>query len=310
MNPVEPATAAGSVVCILNAHAGSDGAGKVRAQLSELFAATGMPVTIVMAESGDALAVAARQAVAQRCRLVVAAGGDGTVSTVASALAATGIVLGVLPLGTLNHFAKDLKIPLALEAAVATLFAGRVTAVDIGEVNGRRFVNNSSIGLYPTVVRRREGLQAQGSRKWTAFVQAAAYAVLRYARLTVTLDVKGGETVREDTPFVFVGNNRYERSGLRVGERSRLDEGRLWIYRAPRATRAGLLRLALRALLGRPADGDLLQIEAAEFRIVTRRKRIPVATDGEVAILATPLHYRILPHALCVMVPAADQPAA
>jgi diacylglycerol kinase family enzyme len=298
------------VVCILNAHAGSDGARQAQARLSELFAATGASVTIVMAEGGDALRAPAQQAVVQRCRLVIAAGGDGTVSTVASALTGTDIVLGVLPLGTLNHFAKDLKIPLALEAAVATLFSGRVQAVDVGEVNGRRFVNNSSLGLYPAIVRRREGLQAQGSGKWTAFAQASAYALLRYARLTVTLDVKDGETVREETPFVFIGNNRYEFSGLRIGERSRLDEGQLWIYRAPRATRVGLLRLALLALLGRTGDSDLVQSSAEEFRIVTRRKRIHVATDGEVTTLATPLNYRILPRALRVMVPAADQPAA
>jgi diacylglycerol kinase family enzyme len=300
--------AAAPAVCILNAHAGSDGARKAQAQLSELFAATGASVTIVLAEGGDALSAAAQQAVARRCRMVIAAGGDGTVNTVASAVTGTGIVLGVLPLGTLNHFAKDLKIPLALDAAVATLFSGRVVGVDVGEVNGRRFVNNSSLGLYPTIVRRREGLQAQGSGKWTAFAQASAYALLRYARLTVTLDVKDGETVREETPFVFIGNNRYEFSGLRIGERSRLDEGQLWIYRAPRATRVGLLRLALQALIGRPGQNDLVQVAAAEFRIVTRRKRIHVATDGEVTTLATPLHYRILPRALCVMVPVADGP--
>ncbi len=302
--------AAGPIVCILNAQAGSDGARKAHARLSELFSATGTSVSIVVSEGGEALAATARQAVERRCRLVVAAGGDGTVSTVASALAATGIVLGVLPLGTLNHFAKDLGIPLALEAAVATLFAGRAITVDVGEVNGRRFVNNSSLGLYPTIVRRREGLQAQGSGKWTAFVQAAAYALLRYAHLTVTLDVKDGETVREETPFVFIGNNQYECSGLHIGARSRVDEGRLWIYRAPRATRVGLLRLALQALRGRPGNSDLVQISAEEFRIVTHRKRVDVATDGEVTTLTTPLDYRILPGALRVMVPPAGEPAA
>jgi diacylglycerol kinase family enzyme len=299
-----------ATVCILNAQAGSESARKTHAQLGQLFAAAGANVTIVMAEDGDMLRAAAQKAVRQHCDLVIAAGGDGTVSTVASVLTGTDCVLGVLPLGTLNHFAKDLKIPLALDAAVATLFSGRALAIDVGEVNGKRFVNNSSLGLYPTIVRRREGLQAQGSAKWTAFAQACIYALLRYARLTVTLDVKGGETVREDTPFVFIGNNHYAFSGLRIGARDRLDEGRLWIYRAPRATRAGLLRLALQALLGRPGDSALVQAAAEEFRIVTRRKRIHVAADGEVTTLATPLHYRILPRALRVMVPAADEPAA
>jgi diacylglycerol kinase family enzyme len=291
------------IVCILNGKAGAAKALDAEERLGALFTQHGAQATIIVAQEGDDIAALARQAIESGCKFVVAGGGDGTVNAVASVLVDTKTVLGVLPLGTLNHFAKDLKIPLTLDAAVATLFVGRATQVDIGEVNGQRFVNNSSLGLYPTIVRQRESLQARGGGKWGAFARASIHALLRYPRFTMSMQVKG-VTVAEETPFVFIGNNRYEVSGLHLGERSRMDEGRLWIYLAPRATRLKLLGLALQSLIGRPAESDLRIFDAPECRVARRRKHIHVATDGEVTRLVAPLHYRILPGALCVMVPA------
>ena len=86
----------------------------------------------------------------------MAAGGDGTINSVASAVVGSEKSLGVLPFGTMNHFAKDLHIPLDLEGAVNTIVAGHKTKVDVGEVNGRIFLNNSSLGLYPSIVRERQ----------------------------------------------------------------------------------------------------------------------------------------------------------
>ena len=80
---------------------------------------------------------------------VVAAGGDGTINAVAAAIVDADKALGVLPFGTMNHFAKDLNIPLDFDGAIETIVAGHVTRVDVGDVNGRIFVNNSSLGLYP-----------------------------------------------------------------------------------------------------------------------------------------------------------------
>src|SRR5205085_3689399 len=104
-------------------------------------------------------------------------GGDGTQSAIASRLAGTQLVHGVLPLGTLNHFAKDLGIPLQLDEAVRTLAEGRVLEVDVGEVNGRVFINNSSLGLYPEIVRERELQQMRlGKSKWRALASASLHA--------------------------------------------------------------------------------------------------------------------------------------
>ena len=119
--------------------------------------------------------------------MVVAAGGDGTMNAVASALIGTETAMGVLPLGTLNHFAKDLKIPLELEGAVATIVTGRIVPIDVGEVNGHIFLNNSSIGIYPWIVRERETEQRKGYRKWVAFARASISALKRYSLLHVRL---------------------------------------------------------------------------------------------------------------------------
>jgi diacylglycerol kinase family enzyme len=108
-----------------------------------------------------------------------------------------------------------------------------------------------------------------------------------------------------DTPFVFIGNNLYQATGLEIGTRARLDCGTLWLCTAPHASRAKLLSLALRALLGRINAADLARREVKEVQIRTLRRHLHVATDGEVSIMRTPLRYHIRPGALRVIVPRA-----
>jgi diacylglycerol kinase family enzyme len=258
----------------------------------------------LLSGQGDNLAALARRAVEGNSRLVVAAGGDGTMNGVAAALIDTETALGVLPLGTLNHFAKDLNIPMEIEAAVASIFTGRVARVDVGEVNGRLFLNNSSLGLYPSIVRERENEQSKGRAKWVAFAQAVLFALRHYSPLHVNLREDDQIQGADRSPFIFVGNNRYEVSGPHIGGRATLDAGRLWVYRAPHASRIKLLRMALQALAGLRAPGDLAMFDTKEFWISTNRDRLSVATDGEVTTLTTPLHYRSRPKALNVVVPA------
>jgi diacylglycerol kinase family enzyme len=249
----------------------------------------------------------AREALDDGIGLVVAGGGDGTMNAVASVLAGSQAALGVLPLGTLNHFARDLGIPLALDDAIANIAHGRPVAVDIGEVNGRIFLNNSSLGLYPDIVRDREKQQRRlGRGKWLAFCWASVAALRRYPFLSLRLHVHGDEHARR-TPFVFIGNNTYTMQGLNIGERARLDEGHLSLYVAQRPTRFGLVRLACHALAGQLAEArDFDVVLADELTIDTRRKLVRVATDGEVTLMAPPLEYRSRPGALTVIVPGAD----
>jgi YegS/Rv2252/BmrU family lipid kinase len=294
------------VEVIINAAAGAGAQDDAqRAAVAEAFAACGVEAHVSVAGDGVDVTELARRALSNGARAIVAGGGDGTISSVAAALAGTNRPLGVLPLGTLNHFAKDLHIPLTLAEAARNVCEGREASVDVGEVNGQVFINNSSLGLYPRIVRRREKLQARsGSGKWSAFVRASLAVLRRYPFLEVRLSADGQEIVRK-TPFVFVGNNEYQMESLQMGGRVCLDAGHLSLYVAHRTGRLGLLRLALSALFGRLRQAkDFDALNAHEIWVQTRRpKRLTVATDGEVTVMTTPLHYRVRPGALRVIVP-------
>lgn len=269
------------------------------------FAGFGFAATVTLAQGGVQLADAARAALAQGVGIVVAGGGDGTINAVAGVLAGSAAAFGVLPLGTLNHFAKDLGIPLALDAAIRNVAMGRRKKVDVGEVNDRIFLNNSSLGLYPDIVRDREKQQRRlGRGKWLAAGWATLAALRRYPFLSLRLQVADDQHARR-TPFVFIGNNEYTMQGFNIGERTRLDGGILSLYVAQRPGRLGLLRFAWRALWGTLAqERDFDVLLAEHIDISAHRKRMRVATDGEVTVMATPLRYRIRRGALTVIVPS------
>jgi diacylglycerol kinase family enzyme len=290
-----------SIVVLLNAGSGGGNDAALAARIGALFERAGASAEVRLARSGE-LDALLREAIARRPEVVVAGGGDGTVSTVAAALAGGEIALGVLPLGTLNHFAKDMRLPLALEPAVEQIAHGAMRRVDVGDVNGRVFINNSSLGLYPDIVRDRERQQKRlGRGKWPALVWATLGALRRFPFLSVRLSVDGAERLRR-TPFVFIGNNPYTMEGFAIGERERLDSGCLSLYVVQRAGRLRLLQLALRALLGRLEQArDFDALVAGAIDIESRRQRLRVATDGEITVMTPPLHYRIRPASLLVV---------
>ncbi|MGH7621329.1 MAG: diacylglycerol/lipid kinase family protein, partial [Gemmatimonadaceae bacterium] len=221
-------------------------------------------------------------------------------------LAGTDIALGVLPLGTLNHFAKDLRVPLELEPAIQNIVDGNVALVDVGDVNGRTFINNSSLGLYPDMVRDRERQQRRlGRGKLNSLMWASLSAFRRWPFMTVVLEVEQRDR-RYQTPLVFIGNNEYLMEGFTIGERARLDAGKLCIYVAKKPGRASLILLALQALLGRIRQSrDFEAILASACVIETPHARLLVATDGEVTTLSSPLRFTIRPKSLRVIVPIA-----
>jgi diacylglycerol kinase family enzyme len=294
-----------SAVVIVNCSAGNGHDEELANSLRDKFRAAGLDPDITMAKSGEEMIDTARSALDNGAQLVVAGGGDGTINAVATVMAGAGVPFGVLPLGTLNHFAKDLGIPLELDAAVRVLAGGRTRAVDVGEVNSKIFLNNSGLGLYPDIVHDREKQQHRlGRGKWLAAFWATLAALRRFPFLSIRLVVDGQRLARR-TPFVFIGNNEYTMSGLAIGARPRLDAGKLSLYVAQRPGRLGLLRFALRALLGKlgeERDFDVILADAMEIE-TRHNSRLRVATDGEVTVMRSPLHYRIRPGALTVIVP-------
>ena len=274
------------------------------ARVRDLFAGVGVEAEVRQVPGPDLLA-AAREAAASDTDVVVMGGGDGTISAGAGGLADTGKPMGVLPLGTLNHFARDLCIPGGIEDAVRNVAEGIVREVDLGEANGRIFVNNSSIGLYPAAVSLRDAwMERQSMHKWVAMGRAALATLREFPVVRVTLRVEEGG-VNLTTPMVFIGNNRYDTRLFSLGKRPALDEGALWVYLARDAGRFRFVRLALRALVGRLDDSRDFQGLALEQMVVEDRRRrlLRVAFDGEVGHVSPPLRYRIRPRALRVIVP-------
>ena len=208
----------------------------------------------------------------------VAAGGDGTVNAVASSCAESGRAMGVLPVGTLNHFARDLGIPLEMEEAVKVIATAPERRVDAAEANGLLFVNNSSLGVYPAMVLDRDRMRKEGGSKWWAMVRASARAFVRFRCLEVEFEADGTQR-RCRTALLFVGNNRYEKEGGRLGQRERLDEGVLSVSLIAGTTRFGMLRVFAAALLGRTKDaGELEEFVVKRFKVSAHgRRRLRVA---------------------------------
>jgi len=256
---------------------------------------------------GAGVAERAKEAVAAGARLVIVGGGDGSISAAAGAIAGSETVLGILPLGTLNHLARDLGIPFDIEQAAAIIGAGHEQRIDVADLNGRIFVNNSALGLYPLMVVDRDVQQKRlGRSKKSAMIIAAVrtLARFRHARVTICAD---GERLAIETPLLFVGNNDYDVALPSPGKRKSLTDGKLCVLALRKKGRMGLLAVAARTLFNRARDDDMIRLDAVEeLRVESRRSHLTVSIDGETEPLAGPLTYTIRKGALRVMAPTAD----
>ncbi len=295
--------AAQRAALILNPHSGTRPHRAKPEAIKALLASAGLDLTVAIIGAHQDATELARDAVRQGFDTVVACGGDGTISAVASALVGTEAALGVLPFGTLNHFAKDLHIPVDTDEAVRVVARRKIEHVDIAEVNGTFFVNNSSLGIYPNIVIERERRRRTGWNKWIALGAATLHVLRRYPFMDVCIQA-GGHSIARRTPFVFIGNNEYEIRGFNIGRRDALNLGRLYLYVAAPVSRPRLIGMAIAALFGRIGKTGALELfSLPEAWIDTPRRRVRVSTDGEVRRFATPLHYVLRSRALKVIVP-------
>jgi Sphingosine kinase and enzymes related to eukaryotic diacylglycerol kinase len=294
---------------ITNAGSGTGDGRPDAAALLGLFRRHGLQASLHELSPGGDMDALLDRALAESPGALVAAGGDGTVNAVAARAIEHGLALGVLPLGTLNHFARDLGLPEELDAAVRVIAAGRSRCVDVGTVNDKVFLNNASIGLYATIVVDRERQQRRlGRGKWLALCRATMAALRDPDAFEAVIDVDGRQ-LRRRTPFLFVGNNDYIVQGPDAGQRARLDDGSLSLYVLHPRTAFGLLWLALRTLLrGMSGARDLDAFSAAALTVEAHASRLDVARDGEVEAMATPVRFAVRPGALRVF--AADGQAA
>ncbi len=219
---------------------------------------------------------------------IAAVGGDGTVSAVAGIIQNTKATLIPLPGGTLNHFTKDLGINQDLETAIADIKDAKPKLIDIAEVNDLPFINNSSIGLYPSSLQTRKHIE-DSFGKWPAAIISMVRAFVLYRTYEVTLD---GTTFH--TPFIFVGNNNYNLDKPGTG-RKQLDKGELSVYALHARSRWALVKVIVHARIKRLKEYEAFYLNTAEsVTIVTHRDQLSVSHDGELSRLATPLKYKIL----------------
>ena len=292
-------------VVLLNRRGGTAAADpKIADRVASALAAAGVDAVIEPIGGGDCEVRA--KAIAERGDpLLIAGGGDGTIAAAASALAGTGTALGILPLGTLNHFARDLGIPTEIEEAARVIAAGKARRVDVGEMNGRVFINNSAIGLYPLMVLDRD-LQRKrlGRSKRLAMVVASVRTLARFRHRRLTLTVNEERQGRIDTPLLFVGNNDYRIDLGAPGRRESLDDGELCVMVMRKKTRRGLVAASIRALFDRSRPDDMVRIDGVQrLRVGSHRSHLTVSLDGEVVRAEPPLDYAIRKQALKVIAP-------
>lgn len=271
--------------------------------MTEVFCARRWDCEIESVPPGE-VESALRQAVAANPDVLLAGGGDGTIRSAAKAILGKPVALAVIPLGTMNRFARDLRIPLEPMAAAAALADGGRGTVDVAEMNGEIFLCNSMMGLPPEFSARRHALRGQGLLdRLLGYYRGAREFISSRHKIEVDID-DGQQTRRVRALSVIVSNNLY---GEEIGPavlRASLSEGVLGLYIARHPSGAALAGAFIRAMLGRwKADPHLEFGKAKHLTITTGKSRARVSNDGEVQHAATPLDYRIRPAALIVLTP-------
>jgi diacylglycerol kinase family enzyme len=287
----------------------NQGAGHIRPEtqdrILDLFRSHSVVARLLIGRHGGEIAALAREAAQSNAETVVGAGGDGTIDTIAAALAGTGKTLGVLPLGTFNLLARRLGIPIDLAAAVRTCVDGEVRAINVGDVNGRTFLSRSSVGLYPLALRHREQMFRRFGRSRLIALLSGATALMRWGNImTVCLATETGKHLFRSR-FVFVCNNPAELDYFHLPGRQCIEADQFAVYAPNALSPAAILRLGFRMLRrkARPSR-DFETFCSPFFSFEIEPSGVPVSLDGEVEILQSPLHYRLHLGALPIRVPA------
>lgn len=280
---------------------------KQQDRLKQVFTDRGHQVNLNVVEPGKLESMLIEKA-GTTGEVLIVGGGDGTITTAARLLHGTGKTLGVLPLGTFNLEARDLKLPLDPFEAAAKLIDSETILIDLLKVNGEYCMCATVIGFYPALAKARESFH--GSSWWVKSLrivrEIATVAVASPALdLTITAD---GQTYRRRTRLTAFSPGAYEeRVGL-IPERKDLSSGKLTAYVSEHLSRGQMLHAALGFLTGNLLETEkMTKIESSEITInVRRRKSIPTMIDGEILRISLPCRLEILPKALNVLRPKRD----
>jgi diacylglycerol kinase family enzyme len=247
-----------------------------------------------------------REALDAGLKTFVVAGGDGSVHHVAQALVGTDGILGVVPVGSVNHLARDLQLPIDdWRTAIEVALRGEVRQIDVGRINGRYFLNSVMLGIYPTLSEYRERFRSMHSR-WRAYAKAARLALRQFPHVVLVLELDDRvETVRTQMFVVAVNTYDLKQTGL-VAPKLSFNDGRVTIYSLSFMSRPQFVRAAAKYLRGKIVDVQgFRSVRTTHLRVDAARKRMRVSVDGELVELETPLQIAAVPSSLLVRAPAA-----
>lgn len=256
-------------------------------------------------DKGEQLIHLARTAVDDGFDLIVALGGDGTQSAVAGALVGTDAVMGILPGGTFNYFARDMGVGDTIEDALDTLLEAKVRLVDVGQIENLVFLNNVSLGAYPHILKTREGIYKQWGRSRVAAYCSVLVALRRLRdpmHLTARIE---GRSHHFTTALVFVARSAYQLESFGLDGADAIRAGRFAVLIARARRPIPLLRSAFRLAFGLSAkDSDFDLILTDSLSIETRKRQQLIAHDGEKTRMVSPFHLKVRRGELKVLVPA------
>ena len=301
---------------VLNTGSGRDDASDVQATIQRVLDEAGRRYTLMPVDDGRQLPAMAQEAVArarEQGGIVVAAGGDGTLSAVAQAVLASGLPFGILPQGTFNYFGRTYGIAQDTEMATRCLLAAQPQPVQVGLVNDRLFLINASLGLYPQLLEDREAYKRRYGRSRLVAVWSALVTLARaHRQLTVHLEHEGQVRALR-TPTIVVGNNELQLEQIGIAEAAALQQGQLVAMGVRPVGTWALYGLVLRGWLSRLGDADHVfsfGFEHLTVRLSRSKRRIKVALDGEIHWLDAPLEFRVSEQPLQLLVPPPSLRAA
>ena len=306
----------GPFFIVLNSASGHKDTNAEREVLADVFNSAGRSFKFLQFDNPQDIGRVSAQAVAlakEKNGVVVAAGGDGTINAVAAAVLRSGCPFGVLPQGTFNYFGRTHAIPQDARAAATALLNASISPVTVGEVNGRVFLVNASLGLYPQLLEDREAWKQKfGRSRLVAF--ASGLATIFQARGQLRLEIEmAGVTSILTTPTLFIGNNHLQLAqvGIDTADADAVKHGELAAIAVAPTSNFALLGLLARGVIGRLGDAD--NIKSFSFRTLKvamrSKRRVKVATDGEITWMTPPLVFQVANTPLLLMVPAPDDRA-
>ncbi|MCA0993917.1 diacylglycerol kinase [Salipiger pacificus] len=298
------------ICVILNEHSGDHPDKQSRRKtLNALFERYGLEAELIGLTPEKSILDTARKAANSGCGILVAAGGDGTIGAVATAAHEAGVTMGVIPQGTFNYFARGLDIPEEPEGAVAVLATGRLREISLGEVNGEVFLNNASLGIYPLILRTREGVYQRWGRSRIAAYWSVILALAGFRhplRMEVTVD---GRKSRIRTPLAFVANSAYQLDQFNLDGGDAIRDGDFVLFTSKGSSRWDLIRASVRLAMGKAQKGEEFGfVTGRDITLHTDRPRALVARDGEKELMETPIRFCRREAPLRVMVPSDNTP--